>query len=71
MLNECAFSQVLIYHGSLDIICHFPGAQEMFARTNWTRKDEFHMSERRAVWFYNEVKIVILFTLNRVRTEDE
>ena len=46
--------QVLIYHGALDIICHFPGSQEMLARLNWTGKDEFHRSERRAVWFYNE-----------------
>ena len=46
--------KVLIYHGALDIICHFPGAQEMFARLNWTGKSEFHDSERRAVWFSNE-----------------
>ena len=47
--------QVLIYHGANDIICHFPGAQEMLAQTNWTGKDQFHQSERRALWVYNEV----------------
>jgi hypothetical protein len=27
----------------------------MLAQTNWTGKDEFHRSERRAYWVYNEV----------------
>ena len=48
-------SQVIIYHGALDIICHYVGAQEMIATTNWTGKDEFHQSERKALWVYNEV----------------
>ena len=48
--------QVLIYHGALDIICHFPGAQEMLATTNWKGKEEFHKSERKALWLYNEVE---------------
>lgn len=51
-------TQVLIYHGALDIICHFSGAQEMLSRTNWTGKDEFHQSERKALWLYNEVCII-------------
>jgi len=46
--------KVLIYHGALDIICHFPGAQEMLATTNWKGKEEFHKSERKALWLYNE-----------------
>ena len=29
-------TQVLAYHGSLDIICHYPGAEDMFSRTSWT-----------------------------------
>jgi hypothetical protein len=27
----------------------------MLAQTNWTGKEDFHRSERRAVWVYNEV----------------
>ena len=55
--------KVLVYHGSLDIICHFPGAQEMLATTNWTGKEEFHKSERKAFWVYNEVaKLMTLVT---------
>ena len=53
-------TQVLIYHGALDIICHFPGAQEMLATTNWKGKEEFHKSERKALWLYNEVHIFLL-----------
>ena len=54
-------TQVLIYHGALDIICHFPGAQEMLATTNWKGKEEFHKSERKALWLYNEVHIIFFF----------
>ena len=69
--------QVLIYHGALDIICHFPGAQEMLATTNWTGKEEFHRSERKSFWAYNEVyagdklcnfiatKVIHAFKMNR------
>jgi hypothetical protein len=28
----------------------------MLARMNWTTKEDFYYSERRALWFYNEVK---------------
>ena len=28
--------------------------QEMLARLNWTGKEAFHRSERRAVWLHNE-----------------
>ena len=55
-LHTYLLFQVLIYHGALDIICHFPGAQEMLATTNWTGKEEFHRSERKSFWAYNEVK---------------
>ena len=55
-------TQVLIYHGALDIICHFPGAQEMLATTNWKGKEEFHKSERKALWLYNEVHIFFYWT---------
>lgn len=58
----CLF-QVLIYHGALDIICHFPGAQEMLVRANWTGKEAFHHSERRSMWFYNEVRCVMVSKL--------
>ena len=27
----------------------------MLATTNWTGKEEFHKSERKALWVYNEV----------------
>ena len=54
-------TQVLIYHGALDIICHFPGAQEMLATTNWKGKEEFHKSERKALWLYNEVHIIFFY----------
>ena len=62
--------QVLIYHGALDIICHFPGAQEMLATTNWKGKEEFHKSERKALWLYNEVKYtihnIIMFSIGKM-----
>ena len=47
--------QVLLYHGSLDIICHYTGAQEMLVKANWTGKDEYHQSRREPFWVYNEV----------------
>jgi hypothetical protein len=61
-------TQVLIYHGALDIICHFPGAQEMLATTNWKGKEEFHKSERKALWLYNEVHIIFLIGQKRTLT---
>ena len=47
---------MLLYHGSLDIICHYTGAQEMLVKANWTGKDEYHQSKREAFWAYNEAK---------------
>ena len=61
-------TQVLIYHGALDIICHFPGAQEMLATTNWKGKEEFHKSERKALWLYNEVHIIFFIGQKRTLT---
>lgn len=46
--------KVLIYHGSLDIICHYPGAEETLSKTNWTTREAFENSQRKALWFYNE-----------------
>ncbi|XP_059087437.1 venom serine carboxypeptidase-like [Tigriopus californicus] len=46
--------KVLIYHGSLDIICHYPGAEETLSKTNWTTREAFENSQRTALWFYNE-----------------
>ena len=34
----------------------------MLARTNWTGKKEFHDSQRKAVWFYNEVAINYVYS---------
>lgn len=34
----------------------------MLATTNWTGKEEFHKSERKAFWVYNEVVTLVQIT---------
>ena len=34
----------------------------MLATTNWTGKEEFHKSERKAFWVYNEVVTLVKMT---------
>lgn len=31
----------------------------MLSQTNWTGKSQFHLSERRALWVYNEVIVIM------------
>jgi len=46
---------VLAYHGALDIICHYPGAEQMFSQTSWPGVEEFTQSHRSGLWVYNQV----------------
>ena len=41
----------------------------MLAQTNWTGKIEFHQSERRAYWVYNEV--ILNMAVRWIFSEDE
>ena len=36
--------RVLNYNGALDIICHYPGTEEMYSRTQWPGRKMFLQS---------------------------
>ena len=38
--------QVLAYHGALDIICHYPGAEQLFSTARWPGHSQFMESHR-------------------------
>ena len=38
--------RVLNYNGANDIICHYPGTEEMYVNTNWPGRDMFLESHR-------------------------
>ena len=38
--------QVLAYHGALDIICHYPGAEQLFSTATWPGHPQFMESHR-------------------------
>ena len=38
--------RVLNYNGALDIICHYPGTEEMYSRTQWPGRKMFLQSHR-------------------------
>lgn len=38
--------RVLNYNGALDIICHYPGTEEMYSNTRWPGRDQFLRSHR-------------------------
>ena len=44
--------QVLAYHGALDIICHYPGAEDMFSKISWDGHAQFMESHRHCTVLY-------------------
>ena len=38
--------RVVNYHGALDIICHYPGTEDMYSKTSWPGHEEFMESHR-------------------------
>ena len=42
--------RVVNYNGALDIICHYPGTEDMYSRTEWAGRAEFQRSVRAGWW---------------------
>jgi vitellogenic carboxypeptidase-like protein len=45
---------VLAYHGALDIICHYPGAEQLFSMASWPGHAQFMESHRSGLWVRNQ-----------------
>jgi len=45
--------RVVNYHGALDIICHYPGTEDMYSKTTWPGHEEFMESHRHGWWVHN------------------
>lgn len=45
--------RVVNYHGALDIICHYPGTEDMYSKTKWPGHKQFMESHRRGWWVHN------------------
>ena len=44
--SKYLIKQVLAYHGALDIICHYPGAEQLFSTASWPGHAQFMESHR-------------------------
>ena len=40
--------KVVNYHGALDIICHYPGTEDMYSKAHWPGHSEFMESHRQS-----------------------
>ena len=45
--------RVVNYHGALDIICHYPGTEDMYSKTAWPGHAQFMESHRRGQKGFN------------------